>query len=191
MNFKLELNWHSYYAFHLSIALNKNSIFWVWYFEFDLSNSVLQIWYENLMFWIQCENLKYQIQNIKFKVSNSKYQIQNIKFKISKKGGNRCAPSRGGKKARHFSGDRYFIVLLQRQNVCIPFFVLSYRKLTSKGGNLCEGRFVVTLHYKWYWMWLQHYQRNSSIMLLKVCDSYFQSNPFTNLPQKRIMQIQH
>ena len=32
-------------------------------------------------------------------------RIQNIEFEILKKGGNRCAPSRGGEKAWHHSGD--------------------------------------------------------------------------------------
>jgi hypothetical protein len=43
------------------------------------------------------------------------------------------------------------------------------------------GRVVATLRYEWYWIWLQHYQKNSWIMVLDARDSFFQLNPFANL----------
>jgi len=64
-------------------------------------------------------------------------------------------------------------------------WVDSEGKVTSKGKDPREGRVVATLRYEWYWMWLQHYQKNSWIMLLDARDSYFQSNPFVNLPRRK------
>jgi len=57
-------------------------------------------------------------------------------------------------------------------------------RVTRKAKDMREGRVVATLRYEWYWMWLQHYQKNSWIMILDARDSYFQSNPFVNLPRK-------
>ena len=47
-----------------------------------------------------------------------------------------------------------------------------------------EGRVVATLRYEWYWIWLQHYYNNSWILILDARDSYFQMNPFDNLPRQ-------
>jgi hypothetical protein len=47
-----------------------------------------------------------------------------------------------------------------------------------------EGRVVATLRYEWYWIWLQQYHKNSWIMILDARDSYFQANPFSNLPRQ-------
>lgn len=45
------------------------------------------------------------------------------------------------------------------------------------------GRVVATLRYEWYWIWAQHYNPNSWIMLIDARDSFFQTNPFENLPR--------
>ncbi|OEU08653.1 hypothetical protein FRACYDRAFT_196245 [Fragilariopsis cylindrus CCMP1102] len=47
------------------------------------------------------------------------------------------------------------------------------------------GRVVATLRYEWYWIWSQQYNSNSWIMLIDARDSFFQSNPFTNLPRNQ------
>jgi len=47
-----------------------------------------------------------------------------------------------------------------------------------------EGRVVATLRYEWYWIWCQRYNRHSWIMLIDARDSFFQSNPFANLPRE-------
>mmetsp|Transcript_38653 Transcript_38653/g.57476 ORF Transcript_38653/g.57476 Transcript_38653/m.57476 type:complete len:440 (-) Transcript_38653:36-1355(-) len=46
-----------------------------------------------------------------------------------------------------------------------------------------EGRVVATLRYEWYWIWAQHYHNDRWIMVLDARDSFFQSNPFANLPR--------
>lgn len=55
--------------------------------------------------------------------------------------------------------------------------------ITKKAQDPRQGRVVATLRYEWYWIWLQHYQPNSWIMILDARDSYFQRNPFTNVPR--------
>jgi hypothetical protein len=45
-----------------------------------------------------------------------------------------------------------------------------------------EPRVVATLRYEWYWIWLQHYNPNVWVMVLDARDSFFQSNPFADLP---------
>lgn len=45
------------------------------------------------------------------------------------------------------------------------------------------GRVVATLRYEWYWIWAQHYNPNSWIMLVDARDSFFQTDPFANLPR--------
>jgi len=47
------------------------------------------------------------------------------------------------------------------------------------------GRVVATLRYEWYWIWAQHYNPNSWIMLLDARDSFFQTNPFASLPRNQ------
>jgi hypothetical protein len=45
------------------------------------------------------------------------------------------------------------------------------------------GRVVATLRYEWYWIWSLRYQPHSWLMLLDARDSFFQSDPFVNLPR--------
>jgi hypothetical protein len=46
-----------------------------------------------------------------------------------------------------------------------------------------SGRVVATLRYEWYWIWSLQYQPNSWLLLLDTRDSFFQSNPFADLPR--------
>jgi hypothetical protein len=46
-----------------------------------------------------------------------------------------------------------------------------------------EGRVVATIRYEWYWIWSIQYDPHSWILLLDARDSYFQSNPFVDLPR--------
>jgi len=48
-----------------------------------------------------------------------------------------------------------------------------------------EGRVVATLRYEWYWIWSLRYQPESWLMLLDARDSFFQSNPFADLPRQK------
>lgn len=57
-------------------------------------------------------------------------------------------------------------------------------KVVKKAQDPREGRVVATLRYEWYWIWLQHYNKNSWIMVLDARDSFFQLNPFVNLPRR-------
>lgn len=59
-------------------------------------------------------------------------------------------------------------------------------------GNVVEkakderiGRVVATLRYEWYWIWAQQYNPNSWIMLIDARDSYFQTDPFANVPRNQ------
>uniref|UniRef100_A0A7S4ELX4 Nucleotide-diphospho-sugar transferase domain-containing protein n=1 Tax=Pseudo-nitzschia australis TaxID=44445 RepID=A0A7S4ELX4_9STRA len=47
------------------------------------------------------------------------------------------------------------------------------------------GRVVATLRYEWYWIWAQHYNPDSWIMLVDARDSIFQTNPFKDLPRQQ------
>lgn len=47
------------------------------------------------------------------------------------------------------------------------------------------GRVVATLRYEWYWIWAQHYNPNSWVMLVDARDSFFQTNPFANVPRNQ------
>jgi hypothetical protein len=47
------------------------------------------------------------------------------------------------------------------------------------------GRVVATLRYEWYWIWAQYYNPNVWIMLVDARDSFFQTNPFANLPRNQ------
>eukprot|EP00980_Cylindrotheca_fusiformis_P008284 scaffold1736_cov127-Cylindrotheca_fusiformis.AAC.98 len=47
------------------------------------------------------------------------------------------------------------------------------------------GRVVATLRYEWYWIWTQYYEPDSWIMLVDARDSYFQTNPFEDLPRNQ------
>jgi hypothetical protein len=51
-----------------------------------------------------------------------------------------------------------------------------------------EGRVVATLRYEWYWIWSRHYRSTSWIMLLDARDSFFQGNPFANVPRRKDKQ---
>lgn len=46
-----------------------------------------------------------------------------------------------------------------------------------------EGRVVATLRYEWYWIWSLQYHAHSWLMLLDARDSFFQTNPFADLPR--------
>jgi hypothetical protein len=46
-----------------------------------------------------------------------------------------------------------------------------------------QSRVVATLRYELYWIWSLQYSKHSWLMLLDARDSYFQSNPFVNLPR--------
>ena len=47
-----------------------------------------------------------------------------------------------------------------------------------------EARVVATLRYEWYWIWLQQYHNNAWIMVIDARDSFFQVNPFADLPRQ-------
>ena len=51
-------------------------------------------------------------------------------------------------------------------------------------------RVVATLRYEWYWIWSRNYHANSWILLLDARDSFFQSNPFANLPRQTLSQAE-
>jgi hypothetical protein len=46
-----------------------------------------------------------------------------------------------------------------------------------------KGRVVATLRYEWYWIWSRQYHSHSWMMLVDARDTYFQTNPFANLPR--------
>lgn len=48
-----------------------------------------------------------------------------------------------------------------------------------------KGRVVATLRYEWYWIWSLRYQPEQWLLLLDARDSFFQSNPFANLPRQK------
>jgi hypothetical protein len=48
-----------------------------------------------------------------------------------------------------------------------------------------EGRVVATLRYEWYWIWSLQYRPEQWIMLIDARDSFFQTNPFDNLPRQK------
>ena len=48
-----------------------------------------------------------------------------------------------------------------------------------------SGRVVATLRYEFYWIWSLRYGPSNWLMLLDARDSYFQSNPFANLPRQQ------
>ncbi|GKY95624.1 hypothetical protein MPSEU_000523700 [Mayamaea pseudoterrestris] len=47
-----------------------------------------------------------------------------------------------------------------------------------------EGRVVATLRYEWYWIWTRQYFSHSWLMLIDARDTFFQSNPFADLPRR-------
>ena len=47
-----------------------------------------------------------------------------------------------------------------------------------------EGRTVATIRYEWYWICSLQYNKHSWILLLDARDSFFQSNPFADLPRE-------
>jgi hypothetical protein len=47
-----------------------------------------------------------------------------------------------------------------------------------------EGRVVATLRYEWYWIWSLRYQPQQWLLLIDARDSFFQSNPFADLPRQ-------
>mmetsp|Transcript_6845 Transcript_6845/g.19833 ORF Transcript_6845/g.19833 Transcript_6845/m.19833 type:complete len:436 (-) Transcript_6845:344-1651(-) len=58
-------------------------------------------------------------------------------------------------------------------------------KVTRTAKDPRIGRVVATLRYEWYWIWAQHYNPDSWIMLVDARDSFFQTNPFDNLPRNQ------
>jgi hypothetical protein len=48
-----------------------------------------------------------------------------------------------------------------------------------------QGRVVATLRYEWYWIWSLQYDKHSWLMLLDARDSFFQSDPFRDLPHSQ------
>lgn len=58
-------------------------------------------------------------------------------------------------------------------------------KIVKKAKDPRIGRVVATLRYEWYWIWAQHYNPNSWIMLVDARDSFFQTNPFVDLPRNQ------
>lgn len=46
-------------------------------------------------------------------------------------------------------------------------------------------RVVATLRYEWYWIWSLQYNPNVWILLIDARDSFFQSDPFANLPRQK------
>jgi hypothetical protein len=57
--------------------------------------------------------------------------------------------------------------------------------VTKKAKDPRIGRVVATLRYEWYWIWAQYYNPNVWIMLVDARDSFFQTNPFANLPRNQ------
>ena len=62
----------------------------------------------------------------------------------------------------------------------------------DKDGNVIKkakdpriGRVVATMRYEWYWIWSLHYNPESWIMLVDARDSFFQTNPFEELPRNQ------
>jgi hypothetical protein len=47
------------------------------------------------------------------------------------------------------------------------------------------GRVVATLRYEWYWIWSLWYHPEQWIMLIDARDSFFQTNPFADLPRQK------
>lgn len=45
------------------------------------------------------------------------------------------------------------------------------------------GRAAATLRYEWYWIWSLQYNSHSWLMLVDARDTFFQSNPFADLPR--------
>jgi len=58
-------------------------------------------------------------------------------------------------------------------------------KVIKKAKDPRTGRVVATLRYEWYWIWAQQYNANSWIMLIDARDSFFQTNPFVDLPRNQ------
>lgn len=61
-------------------------------------------------------------------------------------------------------------------------------QVTGSAQDPRDGRVVATLRYEWYWIWSLRYQSNSWLMLLDARDSFFQSNPFAQLPPRQTQQ---
>lgn len=57
-------------------------------------------------------------------------------------------------------------------------------KILNTAHDPRRGRVVATIRYEWYWIWSQQYDSHSWIMLLDSRDSFFQSNPFVDLPRQ-------
>jgi hypothetical protein len=56
-------------------------------------------------------------------------------------------------------------------------------RITGRAEDPRSGRVVATLRYEWYWIWSLQYQPNSWLMLIDARDSFFQTNPFLDLPR--------
>jgi hypothetical protein len=57
-------------------------------------------------------------------------------------------------------------------------------QVTGTAHDPREGRVVATLRYEWYWIWSLSYSSHSWLMLLDARDSFFQLNPFANVPRE-------
>jgi hypothetical protein len=57
-------------------------------------------------------------------------------------------------------------------------------QVTGTAKDPREGRVVATLRYEWYWIWSLRYQPEQWLMLIDARDSFFQSNPFADLPRQ-------
>lgn len=57
-------------------------------------------------------------------------------------------------------------------------------QVTGMAQDPREPRVVATLRYEWYWIWARNYNPDSWILLIDARDSFFQSDPFANLPRQ-------
>ena len=57
-------------------------------------------------------------------------------------------------------------------------------KITGTTLDPRSGRVVATLRYEFYWIWSLRYNPSNWLMLLDARDSFFQSNPFADLPRQ-------
>lgn len=57
-------------------------------------------------------------------------------------------------------------------------------RVTGTAHDPRAHRVVATLRYEWYWIWARNYNPNVWILLIDARDSFFQSDPFANLPRQ-------
>lgn len=58
-------------------------------------------------------------------------------------------------------------------------------KVTGTAPDPREGRVVATIRYELYWIWSLQYNAESWLMLIDARDSFFQTNPFIDLPRQK------